>query len=171
MPQLDYHTFVPQLIWLAITFVVLYLLMSWLGLPRVRGVIAARRRRLDDDLGRASALKDEAAAALAAYEKTLAEARAAAQDTLRQTGERLAAEAAERQRALAATLAEQIAAAEARIAAGKEQALGDIRGIAADVGSAVVEKLTGTAPKAEAMAGAVGRALNGRGQAADGRAG
>jgi F-type H+-transporting ATPase subunit b len=162
MPQLDYHTFVPQLVWLAITFVVLYILMSTLALPKVRAAIEGRRRRLDDDLGRAAALKEEAAAALDAYQKTLAAARAAAQETLRQTGEKLAAEAAERQRQLAVTLAEQIAAAEARIAAGKEQALGEIRGIAAEVGGAVVEKLIGAAPSSAAMTSAVGRALNGR---------
>jgi F-type H+-transporting ATPase subunit b len=162
MPQLDYHTFVPQLVWLAISFVVLYILMSTLALPKVRAAIEGRRRRLDDDLGRAAALKEEAAAALDAYQKTLAAARAAAQETLRQTGEKLAAEAAERQRQLAATLAEQIAAAEARIAAGKEQALGEIRGIAAEVGGAVVETLIGAAPSSAAMTSAVGRALNGR---------
>jgi F-type H+-transporting ATPase subunit b len=162
MPQLDYHTFLPQVVWLAITFIALYVLMSRLALPKIRGAIEGRRRHLDDDLGRAAALKEEAEAALAAYQKLLAEARATAQETLRQTGERLAAEAAERQRQLAATLAAQIAAAEARIAAGKDQALGEIRGIAAEVGSAIVEKLTGAAPNAQAMTNAVGRALNGR---------
>jgi F-type H+-transporting ATPase subunit b len=162
MPQLDYHTFVPQLVWLAITFVVLYVLMSRLGLPKVKAAIDGRRHHLDGDLGRAAALKEEAETALAAYQKTLADARAAAQDTLRQTGEKLAAEAAARQHQLAETLAEQIAAAEARIAAGKDQALADIRGIAAEVGSAVVAKLTGAAPNPLAMTTAVGHALNGR---------
>jgi F-type H+-transporting ATPase subunit b len=162
MPQLDYHTFAPQLVWLAISFVVLYILMASLGLPKVKAAIEGRRHHLDSDLGRAAALKEEAEAALAAYQKTLADARAAAQDTLRQMGEKLAAEAAARQHQLAATLAEQIAAAEARIAAGKEQALADIRGIAADVGGAVVAKLTGAAPNPLAMTSAVGHALNGR---------
>jgi len=162
MPQLDYHTFVPQLFWLAISFVVLYALMSRLALPKVRGVIEGRRHHLDSDLGRAAALKQEAEAALTAYQKTLADARATAQETLRQAGERLAAEAAERQRQLAATLAAQVTAAEARIAASKEQALGEIRGIAAEVGGAIVEKLTGAAPNAQAMTNAVARALNGR---------
>jgi F-type H+-transporting ATPase subunit b len=162
MPQLDYHTFVPQLVWLAITFVILYVLMSAVALPKVRAAIEGRRHHVDGDLSRAAALKEEAEKTLAAYQKTLADARAAAQETLRQTGEKLAADAAERQRQLSATLAEQITAAEARIAAGKEQALGEVRGIAAEVGSAVVEKLTGAAPDGAAMTGAVGRALNGR---------
>jgi F-type H+-transporting ATPase subunit b len=162
MPQLDYHTFVPQLVWLAITFVILYVLMSAVALPKVRSAIEGRRHHLDGDLNRAAALKEEAEAMLAAYQKALADARTAAQDTLRQTSEKLAAEAAERQRQLSATLAEQVAAAEARIAASKEQALGEIRGIATEVGGAVVEKLTGAAPNPLAMTNAVGRAMNGR---------
>jgi F-type H+-transporting ATPase subunit b len=162
MPQLDISTFIPQIFWLAVSFVVLYALMARLGLPRVKGTIDRRRHRIDDDLGQATSLKTEAEAVLAAYEKTLAAARASAQETLRQTGERLAAEAAERQRELAARLAEQIDAAERRIAAGKEQALGEIRGIATEVGGAVVEKLTGRPPDIARLAGAVGRALQGR---------
>jgi F-type H+-transporting ATPase subunit b len=162
MPQLDYHTFVPQLVWLAIWFVVLYILMSRVALPKVKSAIEGRRQHLDGDLSRAAALKVEAEAALAAYQKTLADARAAAQETLRQTGEKLAAEAAERQRHLAETLAGQIAAAEARIAAGRDEALAQVRDIAAEVGGAVVEKLTGTSPPAAAMSDAVGQALNGR---------
>jgi F-type H+-transporting ATPase subunit b len=162
MPQLDYHTFAPQLVWLAISFVILYVLMSRVALPKVHGAIELRRQHLAGDLGRASALKEEAEAALAAYQKMLADARAAAQETLRQTGEKLAAEAAERQRQLAAVLAEQIAAAETRIAAGKEAALGEVRSIAAEVGGAIVEKLIGAPPDEAAMTSAVGRAVNGR---------
>jgi F-type H+-transporting ATPase subunit b len=162
MPQLDIATFLPQLVWLAISFVVLYLLMKTLGLPKVRAAIEGRRQHLEGDLGRAAALKVEAEAALAAYQKALADARAAAQETLRQTGERLAAEAAERQRQLSASLAAQIEAAEERIATGKETALREVRGIASEVAGAVVEKLTGMAPDGAAMNDAVGRALNRR---------
>jgi len=162
MPQLVISTFIPQLVWLAITFTILYVLMGRVGLPRVRAAIERRRERVDGDLGRAAALKSEPDATLAAYERPLAAARAAAQETLRLTGERLAAEAAERQRQLAATLAAQIAAAEQRIAAGKEQAAAEIRDIAADVAASIVEKLTGLAPDAGEMRGAVDRALGRR---------
>ena len=112
MPQLDVSTFAPQLVWLAITFVVLYLLMAKLGLPRVSAILDARRKRQDDDLARASELKAEAEAALAAYQKTMADARAEAQATIRERTDRFAAEAAVRQRQLAEALGELTKAAE-----------------------------------------------------------
>ena len=73
MPQLDISTFTPQLVWLAIWFVVLYLLMAKLALPRIARAMEARRRRREDDLARAAQLKAEADEASAAYQKTLAE--------------------------------------------------------------------------------------------------
>jgi F-type H+-transporting ATPase subunit b len=162
MPQLDISTFTPQLFWLAVWFVVLYLLMAKIGLPRIAVAIDARRQRREDDLARAGRLKVEAEAANAAFLQTMATARAQAQALLKETGDRLAAEAARRQRELATALAEQIAAAEQRIAATKETALLDVRGIAIDVGRAVVEKLTGSPPEAASLAAAVDRSMAGQ---------
>lgn len=162
MPQLDATTFPPQIFWLVISFVVLYLLMQRLALPQVGRVIESRQQRLDADLARAGELRSQAEAVLAAYQQTLAAAREEAHATLRQTSERLAAEAAERQRGLAETLGQQIDAAEARITAMKEEALAQMRGIAIEVGGAVVEKLTGAAADPAKLAAAVEAASAGR---------
>ena len=159
MPQLDVSTFAPQLVWLAITFIVLYLLMLKLGLPRVNAIIEARRKRLDDDLARAAEMKTEAEAVIAAYQKTMAEARAEAQATIRERAERFAAEAAERQRQLAETLAEQTRSAEWEIGAAKERAFAEIRNVAVDVARSVTEKLTGSVPDEAKLVPAVDRAL------------
>jgi len=162
MPQLDVATFLPQLFWLAVTFVVLYILMSTLGLPAVRRGIEGRRHKVDGDLGRASQLKTEAESILAAYQKTLSDARAEAQVVLRETGAKLAAEAAARQSALAASLAEQVSAAEQRIAAMKDEALAEVRGIATEVGGAIVEKLTGAPADPARLSAAIDSAVGGR---------
>jgi F-type H+-transporting ATPase subunit b len=162
MPQLDPSTFVPQLFWLTVSFIVLYGLMRWLALPRVAAALEARRRQMDGDLAGAAEFKAQAEAALAAYEKALTTARAEAQATLRETSERLAAEAAERQRQLAATLAEQIAAAEQRIADAKQQALGEVRGIAVDVARSLTEKLIGAVPEPGPVGAAVDRVMAAR---------
>ena len=159
MPQLDVSTFAPQLVWLAISFVVLYLLMAKLGLPQVSAAIEARRSRLDGDLARATQLKSEAEAVIAAYQQALAAARAQAQAAMKETTDRLAAEAAERQRQLAASLAQQTAAAERQIAAAKERALSEMHGVALEVARSVTEKLTGSAVDEGGLAAAVDRAI------------
>src|SRR3954451_19742786 len=102
MPQLDVATFPSQLFWLAVTFIILYILMSRVGLPRLTVAIDARRQRREEDLARAARLKTEAEAANAAFQRTMAQARAQAQMAIKETTDRLAAEAAERQHALAA---------------------------------------------------------------------
>lgn len=143
MPQLDLATFPPQLIWLAISFVVLYLLMAKLGLPRIARALGARRERIDGDLEKAQQMKVEAETVIAAYERALAEARQQAQITLKETTERLNAHAAERQRRTAERLAAETAAAERRIAEAKTAALANIREVAVEVARAAAARLIG----------------------------
>ena len=76
MPQFDPTTFAPQLVWLGITFLALYLLMSKLIIPRVSGILAQREDRIDGNLqckenlpapaggGNTAALKEDQCAAL-----------------------------------------------------------------------------------------------------------
>ena len=162
MPQLEVATFVPQLFWLAVTFIVMLILMKTVALPSVGAAIEARRHRLDDDLANAARIKSEADAALAAYQKSLADARAQAQATMKETSDRLAAEAAERQRQLSLSLAEHIAAAERQIVAAKERAFADIRGVAAEAAASVAAKLTGAAVDARSIEAAVEAVMVGR---------
>jgi F-type H+-transporting ATPase subunit b len=144
MPQLDISTFAPQVIWLAIIFIALYVLMNGWGLPRVRAALEARRQRIEGDIAKAAQMKSEAEAVIAAYERALAEARAQAQATVRDTIERLNAAAAERQRVLAQALAAETTAAERRIAAAKQDALAGLRDVAVDVARAASLKIAGT---------------------------
>ena len=163
MPQLDIATFAPQLVWLAISFVLLYGLMAGLGLPRIRKAIAARRARVDGDLEKAQQMKAEAEAVIAAYERALAEARQQAQQTLKETTDRLNAEAAQRQRETAAALAGETAAAERRIIEAKTAALANVREVAFEVALAAAAKLTGAKVDAGQAAAAIEQAMRERG--------
>jgi F-type H+-transporting ATPase subunit b len=163
MPQLDLATFPPQLIWLAITFLALYAVMSWVGLPRVGGVLAMRRARIDGDLEKAAQMKSEAEAVIAAYEKALAEARLQAQITLRETTEKLNALSAERQRKVVEELTRETQAAERTITEAKNLALASLRDIAIEATRQAAEKLTGVALDAGRAGGAVDAALRERG--------
>src|ERR1700690_2381601 len=78
-PPFRRDTIASQLLWFAITFIALYLVVAKLGLPRIGGSLEARRGGIAADLAAASRLKEGADTAMAAYEKSLAEARTRAQ--------------------------------------------------------------------------------------------
>jgi F-type H+-transporting ATPase subunit b len=112
-------------------------------IPRVADVLRDRQERLDDDLEKAEALRNEAASVLEAYEKTVADGRARAQAILREAADQNDKEAAIRQAALGEQLAQQTAAAEARIEGAREEALANIRSIAAEAAQAATLRLSG----------------------------
>jgi F-type H+-transporting ATPase subunit b len=159
-PPFQKDTFGSQLLWLAITFGLLYLIASKLALPRVGGIIADRRARIDGDLAEAARMKESADAAIASYEKSLADARAKAQTIAAQTRDKVAAEAEARRKEVAAGLQGKLAAAEQTIAATRSAAMTNVQGIAKDVAIAIVARLTGKAPTDAAAAAAVKTALD-----------
>jgi F-type H+-transporting ATPase subunit b len=164
MPQFDPAFFTPQLFWLLLTFVTLYALMALVALPRIGAVLDERQRRIDDNLDKAAQLKAQADAAVAAYEKALADSRAHAQSVVKETVDRLARDADERNRALALRLAELIHTGESRIAGARDQALANVRDVAGEIAGAVVSRLTGSAPDGARLETSVAAAFQEQGQ-------
>lgn len=143
MPQLDTATFMPQLIWLGLTFVVLYIVLARRVLPGIGQLLGARQDKIAHDLGVAETAKKQAEGALASYEAGLAKARAEAQAKHAQAAEGAAKAAARRREEQEATLAREAAAADTAIAGAKSRALGEIRDAAADIAVVAVERLIG----------------------------
>jgi F-type H+-transporting ATPase subunit b len=154
-PPFATETFGGQLLWLAITFVVLYTLLSRLVLPRLSGIIENRRAMIARDLDDSAAMKSRAEEAGAAYEKALAEAKGRAQALAQETRAKLSAESDAKRKALEADLNKRLADAEATISTRKAEAMGHVRGIARDTASAIVERLSGKAPAPQAVESAL----------------
>ena len=154
-PPFATETFGGQLLWLAITFVVLYTLMSKLVLPRLTGIIENRRAMIAKDLDDAAAMKTRAEEAGTAYDKALAEAKGRAQALAQETRAKLSAESDARRKALEADLNARLAESEATITARKAEAMGHVRGIARDTASAIIERLTGRAPAPQSVEAAL----------------
>ncbi|HET9904140.1 MAG TPA: F0F1 ATP synthase subunit B' [Xanthobacteraceae bacterium] len=158
-PPFQSEHFASQLFWLALAFIALYLLMAKFGLPRVAGILEARRARVEGDLAAAEALRAESEAALAAYEKSLADARNRAQAIANETRDALMAETEANRKALEADLQGRLAQAEKAISATKSAAMANVRDVAVETAEAIVEHLTGSAPPRPAVAEAVDRVL------------
>ena len=142
-PPFDSSTFPSQLLWLAITFAILYYLMAKVALPRIGGILEDRRDRIASDLDLAERLRLDSEDAEAAYQKALANARTNA-FTIAETAREAAKAASDEQRSVAAAAVNrQLATAEARIGEIKARALSDVGAIAADATEAIVASLTG----------------------------
>ena len=146
MPQLNPLDWAPQLIWLLLTFGILYLLMVWVALPRIGAVIETRAAHIASDLASADKLRRETEEAIAAYEQALAEAKQKAHAIIDEGRAKLKAETAAERAKLDEKLAARSAEAEARIEKAKVSAMKEVNAVAVDVASDIVRKLIGTAP-------------------------
>jgi F-type H+-transporting ATPase subunit b len=160
-PPFQRDTFASQLVSLAIAFVALYLIVSRIALPRVGGVLDARQNAIEGDLAEAQKLKDASDNALKAYESELAAARSRAQAIGAETREKLNAASEAERKTLEERLSAKLAEAEKTIASTREAAMSNVRGIAADAASAIVQRLTGVMPDGAAVGQAVDASLKG----------
>jgi F-type H+-transporting ATPase subunit b len=150
MPQLNPLDWGPQIIWLAVTFGILYLLMVYVALPRIGSVMEARAAHIANDLASADKLRRETEEAIAAYEQALAEARQKAHAIVEAGRAKLKEETAAERANLEAELGRKGAEAEERIEAAKISAMREVNAVAADVAADIVRQLIGIAPsKAE----------------------
>lgn len=154
-PPLDTSTFTPQIVWLALTFGALYLLLSRVALPRISEVIEERRERIQRDLDSAERLKAETERALASYEQALADARANASAIARETRERLNQRVEAKQKQVDAEINAKIAEAEKRIDQMRTKALASVDEIASDVVGDLVASLVGVSPSADEVKAAI----------------
>lgn len=158
MPQLNPLDWAPQLIWLVITFGVLYLLMKWVALPKIGSVIEMRQGRIAGDLEAADKLRRETQEAIAAYEQALAEAKARAHGIAQEARNKLKDEVAAERTALERDLSAKSAEAEAQIHQAKVSALKEVNAVASDTATEIVRRLIGIAPTKPEVSAAVAAA-------------
>jgi F-type H+-transporting ATPase subunit b len=159
-PPFDSSTFPSQLLWLAITFGVLYWVISRIAAPRIASILEVRRDRIAGDLGEAERLRGETDAAIAAYEQSLADARRNAGAIAAETRDKVTRELDGKRHAIEAELAAKLTEAETRIADIKSKALAEVDGIATETTEAIVGALVGASSRDEAAA-AVGAVRKG----------
>lgn len=155
LPQLNPEHFAGQIFWLAITFGLLFILLSKVTLPKIASGLSARKNRIEGDLGAAEQSKKDASNALAEYEAALGQARGKAHAMADENRKRIVGEIDGLKSAADAKAQEAMIKAEARIAAERTRAEGNIRSAAAEAAASIVERLLGVPVSGDEAAAAV----------------
>jgi F-type H+-transporting ATPase subunit b len=151
-PPFDPTTFPSQILWLVITFGLFYIFLKRVVMPRLAGVLDTRSSRIFQDIDQANKLKNEADAAVAAYEQALAEAKANANTIGQQARDAAKADAEASRKKVEAGLDAKLAEAESRIASIRSAAMKDVGAIAESTAGAIMEQLVGKADRAALVA-------------------
>jgi F-type H+-transporting ATPase subunit b len=154
-PPFKFETFPGQLFWLTITFAFLFVVLWRLAGPRIQGVIAERRNRINSDIQAAQALRKDAEGASAAYETALAGARARAQKLAEDNRKTIDDKINQAKAAADVDAQNSLTAAEAQIAKVREEARGHVLRAAQDAAIDIVSRLTGESVSASEAATAV----------------
>lgn len=161
MPQIAQiaATYSSQIFWLLLTFGLVFFVIGLGMVPKVQSTVDARDSKIADDLAQAKAAFAKGDELEADYRAKENESRAAAQQVV---AEAKAQGAKATEKALAeadAAVAQKIGAAEAAVREASAKALAEIEAVSADAALAMVAKISGTAPSADAAAQAVKAAL------------
>jgi F-type H+-transporting ATPase subunit b len=161
MPQLDPNSFAPQLVWLTIAFLALYIVMSKFAMPAISDTLEKRQAKIQGDLDAAEKANEETRSLIAAYEKRLADTREDARKLMRERGEADTAAATARINALSEKLMAEIGEAEKRIARQRDDVMAGLEGMAKDIGQEVYAKLVGQPADQSALSAKVAAAAKG----------
>jgi len=160
LPQFDPSSFESQLVWLVITMLLLYVVISRMAIPRVGKVLEAREDHISANLDKAARDRQEAEDVNAQLQQVLntarQNARTAIADAKTEAAAKIAAEAAR----VDSELLARIEAAEKSVAAAKSTALADLKPVAQAAAVTLVSRIAGDSGDEAAIAQAVEAALS-----------
>ncbi|MBO6559322.1 MAG: F0F1 ATP synthase subunit B' [Nisaea sp.] len=143
LPQLDIGTFPTQVFWLFVTFIVLYIAMTKIAIPRIEFVLEERHSKLAEDLDKAGKLKADAEEVQANYEKALADARGSAHELVGAAKDEASKANAKAEAEADAAAVKKVKEAEASIEAARTEALSNVKDVVSEVAGEAVQKLIG----------------------------
>ncbi len=127
MPQLEQtDTYLSQIFWLIANFSLLYLLIRYVLIPRLRNILDARANQIASDLERASTARQDAVEVLSAYERVMSTAQRDNETRVREAFDKHALMIKEESQKLQTELDGKFAVVEAEIHQIRDKALLDL---------------------------------------------
>ncbi len=143
MPQLDFSTYASQIFWLLLGFIILYLFMARVALPRIGAILTNREERISSDLRKAEELKQEAVSTKADFASALNEAKISAAQIMDNVHSQTAKTLASRHAQLDKTLEQQQQQAEKSLAKLSAETKQKMNEASVDLICEITEKLIG----------------------------
>ena|SRR5947209_2867058 len=162
MPQINQlsEIFFSQLFWLAVVFGIIYFVIGRGMVPKIRGTVQAREKKIADDLARAQAARVQADETEAAWRARMDAARAEAARLSQEAKQESARETEARVKAAADKINLKVEKAEQKIRQSLSSARAEIETVAAEATRDMVKRLTGLAVGGNEAAAAVKAEFN-----------
>jgi F-type H+-transporting ATPase subunit b len=143
MPQLDTSTYSSQLFWLAVCFLSLYFILSYIALPKIKRVLKEREETFEEKINLASQFRETAETLLAEYEETLSQAREEAQKRSRLANVATTSEMANKRKDFLDKMNDRLHLADQDLYRERLEVSSQIHSLAADVATEILLKVTG----------------------------
>ena len=155
LPQFNPEDFPTQLFWLAITFALLYLVISRRALPSLSRALEQRESRITGDLAKAEDFQRQAETLEEQNQRILSQARERARHMSQETLDRIEAMRLQRLKSLDQEISDRVSSVEARIDQERERALATIDQSAETIATAILTKLVSHPPSSPQIVQAI----------------
>jgi F-type H+-transporting ATPase subunit b len=142
MPQLDTTTFSSQLFWLFLCFIVLYFLLAYISIPKIKGVLDNREAFREQKINQASTYREQAENLLLEYEKLLSQARKGAHQQYQAFVNTTIQEIAMKKKDEVDKLQDRLHIAEQNLYRARIEASLDMQSVAQEIAGEILQKLT-----------------------------
>lgn len=141
MPQLEISTYLTQIFWVITTFVIFWMIMDRIIIPKISETIEARKRKYDDFIMKAEEINKKALATLSRYEETLAAAKSKASEQIKANEDSLRKMIDEREEEINQQLKAKIAEHEEKLVKDKAATMSKIEELSEIAAAAIIKQL------------------------------
>jgi F-type H+-transporting ATPase subunit b len=144
MPQLNPEFWVSQIFWLAITFGVLYVILSKLILPKISTNLEMRKSQILENIEAAEKQREESEKRIEEYEKIVQTSKNEAKNYFKQAKEKVLKDINVKKEILDKELGQEVNKAESEIKSFRDSAPEKIKKIATETSADLLQQLIGT---------------------------
>jgi len=143
MPQLNPEFWVSQIVWLVLTFGILYIVLSKLILPKISDNLESRKSQILENIETAEAQREESEKKLKEFEKIILESKLEAKNYFNEARQKILDDINSKRIALEKDIDEEISAVEQEVNNLKTSSGEKIKNIAVETSSELIKQLIG----------------------------